>query len=192
MCAAADLALDDLTANVAFGAVGVQRYLRPVEHSEQLGLIGVQPLQQAIERDEASAATEDAIEPGAHLAASPSGRRRTVGFQIGVEPPNQCADPLLRGAVQIGEGVELVNQPLGMDPAQRVPPDGELTGIITEHDRVVQKAMRVNAAPQCALGGDLQRVRRDPQSADTETVEMRAPDGLVGRSVSVAGLPTGE
>jgi hypothetical protein len=66
--------------------------LGPVEHSEQLGLIGVQPLQQAIERDEASAATEDAIEPRTHLAALPSGRRRTVGFQIGVEPPNQCAE----------------------------------------------------------------------------------------------------
>jgi hypothetical protein len=66
---------------------------------------------QAIERDEASAATEEAIEPGAHLASPPCGRRRTAGFQIGVEPPEQRADTLLRGAVQIGEGVELMDQP---------------------------------------------------------------------------------
>src|SRR5215471_17716223 len=37
--ATADLALDDVTANVALGAIGVQRDLRPVEHGQQLGLV---------------------------------------------------------------------------------------------------------------------------------------------------------
>ena len=177
---AADLSLDDMTANVAFGTVGMQRDFRPVEHGEQLGLVGVQPLQQTIERDEAGAATEDAIEPGTHLAAPLRGRRRTVGLQISVEPPDERADALLRDAVQIGEGVKLVDQPLGMDPTQRMPSDGELTGIITDHDSVMQEAVRVNAAPQRALGGDLHRVWGDPQSADAEAVEMSLPGGLVG------------
>jgi hypothetical protein len=106
--AAADLALDDVTADVALGAIGVQRDLRPVEHGEQLGLVGIEPLQQAIERDEAGAATEDAIEPSAHLAAPPRGWCHAIGLQISVEPPDQRADALLRGAVQIGEGVELM------------------------------------------------------------------------------------
>ena len=73
--ATADLALDDVTANVALGTIGVQRDLRPVEHGQQLGLVGIEPLQQAIEGDEACAATEDAIESGAHLASPPRGRR---------------------------------------------------------------------------------------------------------------------
>ena len=43
--ATADLALDDVTANVALGTIGVQRYLWPVERGEQLGLVGMQSLQ---------------------------------------------------------------------------------------------------------------------------------------------------
>ena len=97
--AAADLALDDVTADVALGTIGVQRDLRPVEHGQQLGLVGIEPLQQAIEGDEAGAATEDAIEASAHLTASPCGGCRAVGLQIGVEPPNERADALLRGVV---------------------------------------------------------------------------------------------
>ena len=62
--ATADLALDDVAANVAFGPVGVERYFRPVEDGEQLGLVGVQPRQQTIECDEAGAAAKDAIEAG--------------------------------------------------------------------------------------------------------------------------------
>jgi hypothetical protein len=30
----------------------MERYLRPIEHHQQLGLVGVQPGEQAIERDE--------------------------------------------------------------------------------------------------------------------------------------------
>ena len=40
--------------------------------------------------------------------------------------------------------------------------------------------MCVNAAPECALGGDLHRVWGDPQSTDGEAVEMGLPRGLVG------------
>ena len=58
----ADLAPCDLTANAVLRAVGMERYLRPVQHHQQLGLIGMQPLQQAIQRDEAGAAQEDAVE----------------------------------------------------------------------------------------------------------------------------------
>ena len=68
--AAADLALDDLAADVAFRSVGVQRYFRPIEHRQQFGLVGVQPRQQAIECGEAGAAAKDAIEAGTHLAAA--------------------------------------------------------------------------------------------------------------------------
>ena len=59
---AADLALGDLAANVVFRTVGVQRNLRPVEHHQQLGLVGMQPLEQAIESGEPGAAAEDAVE----------------------------------------------------------------------------------------------------------------------------------
>lgn len=82
---AADLALDDLAADVALRAVGVQRNVRPVEHHQQVGLVGMQPRQQAIEHGEAGAAGEDAVEAGTHLAAAAGARVKPVGLQVGVE-----------------------------------------------------------------------------------------------------------
>src|SRR3954454_12266492 len=58
----ADLAPRHLTANVVLRAVGVERDFRPLQHHQQLGLIGMQPRQQAIQRGEAGAAQEDAVE----------------------------------------------------------------------------------------------------------------------------------
>ncbi len=40
----------------------MQRHLRPVEHHQQSGLVGVQPLKQAVQGGEAGLAFEDAIE----------------------------------------------------------------------------------------------------------------------------------
>jgi hypothetical protein len=51
--ATADFAFGHLTADVVLRAVRVQRNVRMVEHGQQLGVIGVQPLQQAIKSDEA-------------------------------------------------------------------------------------------------------------------------------------------
>ena len=43
---------------------------------------------------------------------------------------------VLGGTVQVGEGIQLVHQPLGMHPAQRMLPDRELPGIIAQHHGV--------------------------------------------------------
>ena len=59
-CACADLTLGDLAADVVLRAVGVQGDLGPVEHHEQLALVGMEPLEQPVESDEASVSGEDA------------------------------------------------------------------------------------------------------------------------------------
>src|SRR5215472_10300663 len=41
--------------------------------------------------------------------------------------------------------------------------------------------MRLNAAPERALSGDLHRVWGDPQSADAKAIEMRLPGGLIDK-----------
>src|ERR1700756_5288935 len=51
-CASADLALGDLAADVVLRTVGVQGDLGPVEHHEQLVLIGMEPCEQPVEGDE--------------------------------------------------------------------------------------------------------------------------------------------
>ena len=61
----ADFATDHLTTDVVLGAVGMQWDFRPLQHPQQLGLVGMEPLQQSIQCDEAGAA-EDAIESGTY------------------------------------------------------------------------------------------------------------------------------
>src|SRR6267154_661606 len=81
----------------------------------------VQPSEQAVEGDKAGAAFEDAIKAGAQGGLAQWCRIAAIGFEIAIEPPDQMAQSLLGGAVLVGEGVELVHQPLGVDPAQRMP-----------------------------------------------------------------------
>jgi hypothetical protein len=44
--------------------------------------------------------------------------------------------------------VEFVNQPFAMESAQAVRTDVELAGVLADHDRVGEKAVRLHAAPQ--------------------------------------------
>jgi hypothetical protein len=47
-----------------------------------------------------------------------------------------------------------VHQPLRMHPAQRMPANGKLAGIVADNHHVAQQPVRVDAAPQCPFGGD--------------------------------------
>ena len=83
------------------------------------------------------------------------------------------------------------DQALGMDPAQSVLSDIELAGVIADDDSIGQKVMRLDAAPQRALGGDRHWIGVDLQGRDAELVEVQVPGGLireeaVGRSLSVS------
>jgi len=70
------------------------------------------------------------------------------GFEAAVELPDQAADAALRGALGFGERIELVNQAFAMNPAQTMKTDIELAGVVADDDRVGEKAMRLDAAPQ--------------------------------------------
>ena len=112
---------------------------RPVEHRQKFRLVGVQLRQQAIEDDEAGAAAEDTTEPGPQCSSTLDGRHGAIYLEGGVEPPDQRADARLGGAMRLGEGIELVHQPLGMHPAQRVPttanwPSSSLTMTLPRKD----------------------------------------------------------
>ena len=155
---AADLALGNLAADVVLRAVGVQRDLRVIEHHQQLGLVGVQPLKQTVEGGEARVPLEDTIEARTQFTASAWRRIEPVGLQIGIEPPDQSANMLLRTTLLVGKRLQLVNQALGVDPAQRVVADVELPGVVADHDRLAQEPVCAHRAPQRALGGDAHRV----------------------------------
>ena len=80
----------------------------------------------------------------------------------------------------LGEGVQFVHQPFRVDPAQRVPTDVELPGIVAQHHGIAQEFVRVDAAPDRSLGGDLHRIGRRGQCGEAEPVEMCRPGGLIG------------
>jgi hypothetical protein len=113
--ASADLSSGDLAANIPLGIVRMQRDVGAIEHGQQFVLVGMQPRQQAIQRDEAGAAAEDAVEAGAKLSAAAGCGVETVRFQIGIEPPDQRADTLLRDALIVVESIEFVYQSLGVN-----------------------------------------------------------------------------
>ena len=50
-------------------------------------------------------------------------------------------------ALLIGERIQLMDQPLGVYPAQRVRTDGELAGLVAQHHGAAQEAVRLDAAP---------------------------------------------
>src|SRR5690349_11824140 len=106
----ADLAAGDLAANIVFGAVGMQRDLRAIQHPQQFGLVGMQPCQQAIERGKAGAAAEDAIEPRAQSETAALAGMEAIDLEVGIEVPDQLAHALLRRSMQIRERLELVHQ----------------------------------------------------------------------------------
>ena len=167
--------------DVALGAVGVERYLGTIENHQQLRLWrGVQPHEQAIERDEAGAPMEDAIEAGTQFATAPRGGFGAIHLEIMVEPPDQRPHALLRCAMQIGEGVQLVHQPLRMHPAERVPADVELACVVADNHHLAQQPVRLEAAPQRPFGGDTDRIRCDLHCRDVKAVEMCSPGGLIG------------
>src|SRR5215208_163421 len=76
---AADLAPGDLGADVVLRSVGVQRDLGAVEHSEQVGLVGVQPREQPVQGDETGPTPEEAVKAGAQLGPAAPGRLPPVG-----------------------------------------------------------------------------------------------------------------
>src|SRR5260370_33427345 len=47
--------------------------------------------------------------------------------------------------------------------------DGELAGVVTDNPPLTQKLVRLDAAPQRALGGDLYRVGGDGQRGDAKS-----------------------
>jgi hypothetical protein len=75
-----------------------------------------------------------------------------------------------------------MHQPFGVNPPQRVMSDVELACVIAQHDGVAEELVRLDAAPQGSLDGDLNRIRRDVQLDEAEPIEMDEPCCLIGKA----------
>jgi hypothetical protein len=142
-----DLSACDLTADVILRPVGMQGYFGPFQHHEHFVFVGMQSSQKAIQCNEASAAPEYAVEPGPQCGAAAPAGLEPIGFEGGVEAPDQPAYQCLGGAVLVGEGVQLMHQPFRMHPAQGVLADVELPRSVAQDDRILQETVRRPRAP---------------------------------------------
>src|ERR1700724_1048864 len=143
----------------------------------------MKPCEQTVEGDESGLAREDAVEACPQGSLALPARISAIGFEVAIERPDQFTNAGLRFALLIGEGIECVNETLGMNPAQAMLADIELTGGITDDHRVGQKAMRYDAAPQGSFGGNHDGIGMDLESQDAKPVEMRSPGCLIGENL---------
>ena len=159
----ADLALGDLAADIVLGAVGVRRDIQCLSSTLSNSLLSVRWRgQQTIESGEAGlvAGVRESNRADKTALRSGEGWRRSgpSGWRRGARSGRGCVAWAARWA--IGTNVSsLPNQPFVMDPAQAVLTDDELAGVVADNDRVGQKTMRFDAAPQGAFGGDPHRDR---------------------------------
>jgi hypothetical protein len=98
----------------------VEGYFGPVEDAQEFGLSPMQPGEQAIEKDIAGLAFEDAVEAGAQCPCPTGIGVVLVGFEVLVEPQDQDSDQFHRLAVSWIGGGQLMDQSLGMGPAEGV------------------------------------------------------------------------
>ncbi len=71
-----------------------------------------------------------------------------------------------------------------MNPAQAMLADIELAGVVADDDGVGQKSVRLDAAPQGALGGERDGNGSHFERRDAELFEMRGP----GRAIQEAAV----
>ena len=124
-------------------------------------------------------ARKDALEARPQGSLELSTRILPIDFEIAIERPDQSTNSGLGLALIIGEGIELVNEPLGMNPEQAMLADIELTGIVADDDGIGQEAMCLDAAPQGSLGGHHNGIGIDLESRNAKPVEMSGPGSLI-------------
>ena len=187
--AAADFSLGDLAANIVFRAVGVGVHgnLGPVEDHEQFGPVGMQPFQQPVEHNKAGALLENGVKAQAQVKGAAGRGLALVAEKIAVQSPDQSPDFFLRPPVVVGYGRELVDQPLGMNPAQDMMSDIELAGIVAGDDAVAQKTMRLDRPPKGSFSGDFHWLGHDSEPCNAEALQMRRPCGGIGKMLAGMG-----
>jgi hypothetical protein len=91
---------------------------------------------------------------------------------------------LLRPALLISEGVELVHEARGLHPAQSMAADVELASIVTDDHGVAPQAMGGDRAPERPIAGVAYRIGHDPEPGRIQPLEMRLPRRTLGECAS--------
>lgn len=132
----------------------MQRDFWPFQYEEQFLLVVVEAFQGEVEELIVGFLGEDVIECGGESIFFLFRRLRFVGFQFIVEIPDLLSNLFQGLSSEFIRGDELVDGPFGVNPAERVEKDIELTGIVTDDDKALGQAMSEHGADQGTLGCD--------------------------------------
>lgn len=113
-----------------FGRIGMEWGFRPPQNPQQFGLAAAQPKQEFVEVAITGAQRKDPIEPGLKAPGCTGIGSSPTGFQSLVKVPDKLAQGFDVFHLPRRRRHQLVQQPFGMDPAQRVGADTELAGIV--------------------------------------------------------------
>ena len=131
---AGDFSFGDDGADVVFGCVGVEGNLRPLEHAQQFVLVGEEALEEPVERGVSGSAFEDAVEAGSQFGGALWAGVGLERLELAIEPPDHLPGDFDGVALPIVGGNELVDEALGVDPAQSVLAEAELPGVVGKDD----------------------------------------------------------
>ncbi len=150
--AAGSLSLDHKSAQISFRRIVMEQGFRPLQNSQQFGLAATQSKQQFVEVAITGAQRENPIEPGLKAPGCTRIRSSLIGFQGLVKVPDEIPQgfdmPYLAGCRRH----QFVQQPFGVDPAQRMGADAELSGIVGDNHRIADQTMMADGAPDAGLG----------------------------------------
>jgi hypothetical protein len=104
-----------------------------------------------------------------------------VALQVAIEPPDQLAHDVEGLTLIRGHGYQFVDEPLGVDPAQRMLANAELAGIIGYDDGIGEKAVVADRPPHRPFGGDPDRVGFNRELVKAQRRQMRLPCGAAGK-----------
>ncbi len=135
------------------------------EHAQELFLAPEQASQQMIEGGVAGSALEDAVELRAEEVRLFRARCALVILQAPIEPPDRPLGDRDGVALSVVGGDELVDEALGVDPAQRVVADAELAGVVGNDNRAGEQALGLDRAPQRRFAGEAHRIGVTRKSA---------------------------
>ena len=150
-----------------------------IQHLQKFFFVVPESSQCQIEGDESGFSLEYAIEPGLEAGFGSGCWVFLVGLEITIQPPDQRLPNGNLSALFIGNGENLVDGAFRMDPTQCVVEHIELTGVIADDDRFLQKSVMHNASHQRALGRDLHRVGMNFQVGDAKRLQMVHPAFLI-------------
>jgi hypothetical protein len=106
--------------------------------------LGAEPCQQPVQGDKARLGGEDGVEAVRKPGCAARSWRPPVGLERLVEPPDAAADVLLGIGMRFAECIELMDEPLGMNPAERVLCNLELARAVGDDHRAVQEPLLRN------------------------------------------------